>query len=285
MPSGNLNETRCASAALGAAVPPSVADRLMRLHPAISRCGHPAGARLFAEDETIDRLYGLAAGWALKTKWLIDGRRQILDFALPGDVLGSVGAHRMSYGVEMLTAGDVVLVPRGLFAAVACANPEIALEVCRQREAAEQRAYDHIASIGCRSARIRVCRLLVEFIARQPQPPGTIGELRRRLPLRQVHIADALGLRIETVCRVLGQLARSGIAVLRSGWLTVADPEALRAEAERDEPAAPTGASSWAPRGPLIESPPSLDAAARGRPGTGAARGGMDLGEKGLRQP
>lgn len=288
MTSRMLKATDCADPCGAVAGLAPFAERLMRLHPAITRCVHPAGARLFAEDETIDRLYVVAKGWALKSKWLIDGRRQILDFALPGDVLGSVGARRMSHGVEMLTGGEVVLVPRGLFEAVAHANPEIAVEVCRQREAAEQRAHERIASISCRSARLRVCRLLVELGERQLDRGAVRRELRLPLPLRQIHLADALGLRIETVCRVLGQLSRSGIARLKSGWLHVADLDALRAEAEREDSPPATAAPAWTSRTPDTEvemTPQPLGTARSGRPGADAARGGVDLGEKGLGQP
>lgn len=253
MTSRTLKSSNAIEAGLRDANLPPLAQRLLRLHPAITRCGHAAGGRLFADDESIDRLYVLGRGWALKSKWLIDGRRQILDFALPGDVLGSVGTRRMSYGVEMLTDGEVVVVPRGLFEAIALANPDVALEVCRLNEAAEQRAFERIASISCRSARLRVCRLLVELTERQSGRGPATHDLHLPLPLRQIHIADALGMRIETVCRVLGQLSRSGIACLKSGWLHVADLDALRAEGEREEAAPAAAVLPWVAHTAAIE--------------------------------
>ena len=271
----------------GVASPQSLAERLLRSHPAIGRSRHLAGSRIFAEDETLDCLYVVVRGWALKSKWLIEGRRQILDFAMPGDVLGSISAQRMSHGAEMLTDGEVVVVRRGLFQTVAGANPEIAIAVCRQREAAEQRAYERIASIGCRSARLRVCRLLVELAERPFEPGGATHALKLPLPLRQIHIADALGIRIETVCRVLGQLSRSGIACLKSGWLTVADLDALRAEAEREDSPPAAALSPWIAHdhGRDPHAQPASGPARRGRPGSDAAGSGMDLGEEGLSEP
>jgi CRP-like cAMP-binding protein len=195
-----------------------------------------AGATLFAEDDVVDRILVLAAGWAIKSKSLIDGRRQILDFVLPGDVLGSLCGAPTSYAAEMLTSGDVIGVPVGAFVEMSESSPPLALEIARRFEAAELRAYERIAAIGCRSAHLRVCRLLLELATRQVKPGPTIQPLRLACPLRQSHIADALGLRIETVCRVLGRLSRTGIAHLRAGELVIGDLEALRREGERESP-------------------------------------------------
>jgi CRP/FNR family transcriptional regulator, anaerobic regulatory protein len=239
----------------------SIGQLLTRLHPAVTRYRQPLAARLFGEDERIDSLYVLSSGWAMKCKWLIDGRRQILDFALPGDVLGCVGIRRSTHGAEMLTHGEVVAVPRGLFEALARANPELAMDVCLQLEAAEQRAHEHIASISCRSAHLRVCRLLVELAERQLPAGAPRRDLCLPLPLKQVHIADALGLRIETVCRVLGHLARAGVAHLKSGRLRIADLDELRAEGERETPPSAGAVLPWTPR-PAAATPEPMVAAA-----------------------
>jgi CRP/FNR family transcriptional regulator len=207
-----------------------------RLQHRAQRQTLPAGASLFAEDDLVDRVLVLASGWAMKSKSLIDGRRQILDFALPGDVLGSLRGTRSSHAVEMLTAGEVVGVPADLFVTMSESSPPLALEIARRFESAELRAYERIAAIGCRSAHLRVSRLLAELAVRQAPSGPAIAPLRLTCPLRQIHIADALGLRIETVCRVLGRLSRAGIAQLRGGELVVDDLAALRREGERESP-------------------------------------------------
>lgn len=196
------------------------------------------GTALFAEDDVVDRVLVLASGWAMKSKSLIDGRRQILDFVLPGDVFGSLRSMRSSHAVEMLTAGEVLGIPVDRFVSMTADNPHLAIDVARQLEAGELRAYERIAAIGCRSAHLRVCRLLIELVHRQLPSDGPAQAVRLALPLRQIHIADALGLRIETVCRVLGRLARVGVAKLRAGELLVGDLHALRRESELESPPA-----------------------------------------------
>lgn len=243
-----------------------IPDLLAKLHYRAQPLRIAAGAQLFAEDDDVDRLVMIASGWAIKSKSLIDGRRQIVDFALPGDVLGSVRGARMRHAAEMLTAGEIVSIPSTLFVALAGPNPELALQVATRFEAVEMRAYERIAAISCRSAHLRVARLLTELVERQLPPGAPTRDLRLTLPLRQIHIADALGLRIETVCRVLGQLARAEIAHLRSGRLHVADLDALRRECDRESPPPAGKAIGWsAQREPTsVPSTPLAPVAAEG---------------------
>jgi CRP-like cAMP-binding protein len=84
-----------------------------------------------------------------------------------------------------------------------------------------------MTSIGCRSARVRVCRLLLELAARASPDGELAAQATVPMPLSQRHIADATALRVETVCRALVQLHDDGVAALRRGYLRVADAQAL----------------------------------------------------------
>jgi hypothetical protein len=53
----------------------------------------PAGAAIIPEHRTSARLFTLYSGWAFRYKTLSDGRRQILNFLLPGDF------HRPAGGI------------------------------------------------------------------------------------------------------------------------------------------------------------------------------------------
>ncbi|MGO4759391.1 Crp/Fnr family transcriptional regulator, partial [Streptomyces sp. 2MCAF27] len=48
----------------------------------------PAGATIMLEGDVNPPLYSVTEGWAIRYKPLQDGRRQILSFLLPGDVIG-----------------------------------------------------------------------------------------------------------------------------------------------------------------------------------------------------
>ena len=71
--------------------------------------------------------------------------------------------------------------------------------------------------------------------ARRVEPAGSTA--RMTLPLMQPHIADALGLASETVCRTLAAMRKDGVLVLRAQKLEVLDIDRLAEEAgiELDE--------------------------------------------------
>ena len=186
------------------------------------------GAHLFLEGAESDHLYFFLRGWAMKYKSLLDGRRQILDFVLPGEPLGFVAAQPAPYAVEMLNDAEIVAVSRRAFDDLFSSDPAFARAICRELEAAGARAHERMTSIGYRSARVRVCRLLAELAERARPGDDEAGAIAVAMPLSQRHIADATALRVETVCRALVQLHDEGVAVLRRGSLRVPDFQALQ---------------------------------------------------------
>lgn len=185
------------------------------------------GAHLFLEGADSEYLYFFLRGWAMKYKSLLDGRRQILDFVLPGEPLGFVEAQPAPYAVEMLNEAEIVAVSRHAFDELFGADAAFARAICRQLEAAGARAHERMTSIGYRSARTRVCRLLLELVERASPDGVAADQATVEMPLSQRHIADATALRVETVCRALVQLNDEGVAVLRRGYLRVPDMQAL----------------------------------------------------------
>lgn len=185
------------------------------------------GDRLLVEDDSAAELLILAEGWAVVYRTTVDGHRPILDFALPGDILGAITSGRAPHAADMVSDGLVLAIPRRLVVEAARTRPELALALCARMEEVVRRAHDRIVIGACRSARPRVCRLIVELIHRLEPRPADSAPLEIAFPLRQQHIADALGLRTETACRVLVALRRQGIATLRRGRLRVTDLQRL----------------------------------------------------------
>src|ERR1700729_2210591 len=81
----------------------------------------PAGTEIVRAGEDSPELYTLYSGWAFRFKTLSDGRRQILNFLLPGDLIGLQAAmfDAARHGIEALTEVQLCLLPRrkvwGLF--------------------------------------------------------------------------------------------------------------------------------------------------------------------------
>ena len=64
----------------------------------------PAGGEIIRAGDEAPELYTLYSGWAFRFKTLPDGRRQILNFLLPGDLLGLQAAmfDAALHGIEAL---------------------------------------------------------------------------------------------------------------------------------------------------------------------------------------
>jgi CRP-like cAMP-binding protein len=63
------------------------------------------GATILAEGSHSAQLFTLLSGWAFRFKTLPDGRRQILNYCLPGDLIGLQGSviGAMEHSVEALS--------------------------------------------------------------------------------------------------------------------------------------------------------------------------------------
>lgn len=207
-----------------------------------------AGQDVFSLGAPCDAIYNLVDGWVFLYNILEDGRRQILHFALPGAVLGfhpACGATA-TFGAQALTDAVVCMIPHKALDPLSKIHPEIGMRlawlICRDRSL----AFDHLTSIGRRSARERVAHLLLElFIRYRSQWPGSRIE-QMHLPLTQEHVGDATGLTFVHVNRVLRDLRQDGIVEFHYRRLRILDPDKLIDVAGID----PHLAMSWIQRRP-----------------------------------
>jgi CRP-like cAMP-binding protein len=193
-----------------------------------------AGESLYFQGDESRYIYLLLDGWAFRHQSLEDGRRQILDFALAGAVFGLPATSMLTHGVEALTPCTFSVFTRDNLFDLLQRVPVLGLRFIEIMAGAEARAYEHLTSVGRRTARERVANLLMELLlrSRRMEPAGATA--RMMLPLMQPHIGDALGLASETVCRTLAAMRKDGVLVLRAQKLEVLDIDRLAAEAGFD---------------------------------------------------
>jgi CRP-like cAMP-binding protein len=193
-----------------------------------------AGESLYFQGDESRYIYLLLDGWAFRYQSLEDGRRQILDFALAGAVFGLPATTTRTHGVEALTPCTFSVFTRDNLFDLLQRVPVLGLRFIEIMAGAEARAYEHLTSVGRRTARERVASLLMELLLRARCVEPAVGTARMMLPLMQPHIADALGLASETVCRSLAAMRKDGVLVLRAQRLEVLDVERLAEEAGID---------------------------------------------------
>ena len=185
------------------------------------------GESLYFQGDPCRNTYLLQEGWAFQHQILEDGRRQILDFALPGVVSGLPGSQVLSHSLEALTPCLFSVLAHDRLHELMRAVPIFGLRLLEAMADAQARAFEHLTSVGRRTASERVAHLLQELSTRlQDQSPSRHRQAWA-LPLMLPHIADALGLTSETVCRVLSAMRKQRILSLRGQWLEVIDERRL----------------------------------------------------------
>lgn len=186
-----------------------------------------SGENLFMQGDEVRSICILQSGWAFRYQCLEDGRRQIVDFVLAGDVLGIDSSHQVSYGVEALSPCSWVVISRESFFGNLRNQPALSMKLVDMLSAAQIRAFEQMTSVGRRTARERVAHLLLDLARRVQKSASDCEGVEITMPLMLSHIGDALGLATETVCRCLGELKRAGILVFSAGRLEILDMDGL----------------------------------------------------------
>jgi CRP-like cAMP-binding protein len=189
-----------------------------------------AEAAIIHEGQSDAPLYTLLSGWAFRYKTLSDGRRQILNFLLPGDFIGvqqkmgDVTAH----GVQALTDVALCVFRRDALWELHRSAPTLGFGVTWLIAHEESLVDDTLLSVGRRNAEERIATLLVVLFKRcaamLPDGGGVDGV---PFPLTQQHIADGLGLSLVHTNKTLRKLEARGLHRIVDGRLQLLDVKAL----------------------------------------------------------
>ncbi len=181
------------------------------------------GQEVFGQGERADYVYKVVRGAVRCFKTLSDGRRQICDFALPGDVFGlELGGD---YGVSAEAVADCAIVAARRSTVLENSADPVAAAKAMVRLAMTdlERSRDHILTLGRRGAAERVVVFLLELNDRLD------GGDTVELPMSRQDMADYLGLTIETVSRTLTHLEAEGLIALKCcRSIKLCDPRGLR---------------------------------------------------------
>lgn len=174
-------------------------------------------------------VFVICSGWAFRFVQLPDGRRQTLSILLPGDVVSGVAlfARRLSYSVQALTKVAYCRFNRGELLNSLTTRPEVLESLSNICLAENEQADDAITDLGRRSASERIGRFILRLMDRLAAR-GMVKDQSFEFPLRQQHIADAVGLTTVHVSRVIGAFRQSGLVEIGGGRLTIGDLAELR---------------------------------------------------------
>lgn len=176
------------------------------------------------QGESRDSVTLLVNGCACAHAAAMDGRRHILAVFFPGDFcdLSRLFHSRDAFAVQAL--GPCVFAR----ARVTCLNrtlaaqPGLALALFHESVLETARMRCWVSNLGRSSAHTRTAHLLCEFYFRSSHA-GLAHKTGCPFPLTQTDLADALGLSIVQVNRVLQSFRRADILALERGLLRIHD--------------------------------------------------------------
>jgi CRP/FNR family transcriptional regulator len=183
---------------------------LAELAAATSVLEIPVGTTFIEEDEPATDFFIITHGTATIFKLVPDGRRQIIEFAGAGRLIGPGVSDTNAFSAEALEPLRVCRITRSRFAALLSRFPAMARRLIDIADRALSAAQEQILLLGRKTARERLASFL---LAKNWQPIafGAPPEWAIRLPMSRLDIADYLGLTIETVCRLLTQFRAAGV--------------------------------------------------------------------------
>jgi CRP-like cAMP-binding protein len=183
------------------------------------------GGYLYFEGDHVDWLYQVTSGVLRLTRLLEDGRRQVIAFGYPGDIIGFPANGQHHTDCESLT--DARLQPfRRAHLESGEGDPALhgALLQAALREISAMQ--DHFMMLGRKSATEKLASFLCVLSERVGEDLGIYRQIT--LPMSRSDIADFLGLTTETVSRTFTQMRKSKIIVIDNNHtIIIQKPTAL----------------------------------------------------------
>jgi CRP-like cAMP-binding protein len=204
----------------------SLAEILVRDLKALARdrVDISAGRPIVKEHERCPQLYLIESGWVFRSRGLASGRRQIVNYALPGDILcaDSVLFKASSFDLTARTPVSVIRIEAPQGADLFDRYPGLAAAIAWTMGQEESILAERVVSLGRRDSLEKLAHSLCELEARL----SAIGQMKGRtieLPLNQEDFADVLGISVIHVNRTFRRLSEDKIAEYKKGQIELLD--------------------------------------------------------------
>lgn len=214
-----LNALRRLSEAGAAAIKAAVRDKVLKA---------AAGEDLLCEGDRPDSVRLFLSGWAVRYKVLDDGRRQIVNFILPGDTCDAHGYlfSKLDHSIATLTPVFYSELSREAFERLVSSDVSVAEALHCEMLAASSIQREWAISLGRRDALERVAHVICELYERL-RVVGLVDGNTFAFPVTQMDMADATGLSAVHLNRTLQELRGAGFITLKDRSLTIHDFQAL----------------------------------------------------------
>ncbi|SFS55395.1 CRP/FNR family transcriptional regulator, nitrogen fixation regulation protein [Sulfitobacter marinus] len=184
--------------------------------PAASHTQHrtyATGANLFHEGDTANHVYEVKSGVLRLTRVLENGRRQVIAFGLPGDIIGFPNGDAHHTDCDVVATAEIIAHRRSKLETGA-GDPETHQRLLRAALREITAMQDHFMMLARKSAAEKVASFLLAISNRTGAPLGNYTAFS--LPMSRADIADFLGLTVETVSRTFSILRKDGVISLET---------------------------------------------------------------------
>lgn len=190
---------------------------------------HPARSDIVREGDRPRTVNLVLDGFACRYKTLEDGRRQILNFLLPGDICDPrvFILKEMDHSIAALSPLRIAEPSGESVVELAERYPRMAQALWWSAMVEEAIAREWIVNVGQRTAAERMAHLLCELFVRL-RAVGLTAEDSCDLPMTQIELADALGLSAVHTNRTLQELRSLRLIVWKGRRLTIPDLRSLQ---------------------------------------------------------
>jgi CRP/FNR family transcriptional regulator len=180
----------------------------------------------FAEGDSRSHLFKVESGAVCLYRVMPDGRRQVLGFAYPGDLIGFGAQEVYHFNAQATKPTQLRSVLWSSVQNTARNDAALSLKLYEAISNELAAAHDLLLTTGQRSASERVASFLLAM-SRRADRNGQNARIIN-LPMTRADIGDFLGLTIETVSRTFTKLRQQGIIDLaQSARVQLLDIEAL----------------------------------------------------------
>lgn len=187
-----------------------------------------AGTTILVEGSHSAHLFTVLSGWGFRYKMLDDGRRQILNYMMPGDLIGLQGSlmGEMQHSVEALSPVTLCVFERDKLGMLYRNYPDLAYDLTWIAAQEERILDENLLSIGRRSALERAAYLLA-FLYQRAKASNLFKGERVSIPITQQHVADTLGLSIVHTNKTLKKLGERKLIRWADRGCDILDDEGL----------------------------------------------------------
>jgi CRP-like cAMP-binding protein len=187
---------------------------------------------LIVDGDEYRKLCFVGEGYGARYKLLRNGKRQILNVILPGDVVGVPGSFldRANYSVVALTEMRMHVCSTEAYFQLCYRRPQFGLLLSWLAVHEASLYAERIVDTGRRTPIERLAHFLLELHSRL----GNIGRAERvgfDLPFSQEIMGDALGLSVPHLNRMLSQLRFEGLVTIANRRVEFPDLKAIQQRA------------------------------------------------------